>query len=96
MRAEHLRKGDSVPYTQIANELLNFKNLSFKAKGIYAYLYSKPTDWDFAANRIALDGLDGREAILSGLKELIDAGYLTRRKMPDGRMEYEIWVHPKS
>jgi hypothetical protein len=81
-------KKDKIPFTQIANEVLNDKNLSGKAKGIYAYLYSKPNGWDFAIDRIALDFKDGRKAINSGLNELEANGYLYRERQKTGRVLY--------
>jgi len=79
-----------VPFTQVANCVLNDENLSFKAKGIFAYLYSKPQDWNFNYKRISKDSSDGEDAVLSGLRELENAGYLIRRKLHSGRIQYEI------
>lgn len=72
----------------VANEVLKDKNLSFKAKGLYAYLFSKPDTWDFSSNRMVLETTDGRKAIMSMLKELETAGYLKRNRLPNGRMDY--------
>lgn len=83
-----------VPFTQVANCVLNDENLSFKAKGLFAYLYSKPDNWDFSYKRIAKDSLDGEDGVLAGLKELENAGYLLRRKLQSGKVEYEV-VHSK-
>ncbi len=85
-----------VPFAQIANALLQDKQLSFKAKGLYAYLYSKPDTWDFAVKRIARDGLDGVRAISAALKELERLGYLVRTRQVNGRMTYKIYWSPKS
>lgn len=81
-------KKEKTPFTQVANEVLNNKKLSFKAKGLYSYLFSKPDGWDFSSVRIKEDGTDGRKGILSGLKELEDAGFLSRKKLGDGRVDY--------
>lgn len=45
-------------FTQVSNLVLCDKNLSAKAKGIYAYLYCKPDDWQFASERIAKEFSD--------------------------------------
>ena len=99
---------DHIPFTQVANEVLKSKHLSWKAKGIYAYLFSKPDDWDFSNLRIKIESKDGRRAIMSALRELEEAGYLQRIKQPSGKMDYilkfssqsqetELWVdNPKS
>lgn len=81
---------DKVPFTQVANEVLNDKRLSAKAKGLYAYLFSKPEGWNFATKRIHADFNDGEKSIISGIKELEDLGYLTRKKVSDRRMDYNL------
>lgn len=83
-------KKEKVPFTQVANDVLNNKNLSLKAKGLYAYLFSKPDGWDFSSIRIKDDHTDGRKGVLSGLKELEDIGVLDRKKHADGRLEYVL------
>lgn len=87
-------KKEKIPFTQVANEVLNDTNLSFKAKGLYAYLYSKPEGWDFESGRIAKEAHDGRDGVRSGLKELENAGYLRRYKTPVGRMVYLLVANP--
>lgn len=84
----------SVPFVQIANAVLEDKKISFKAKGLFAYLYSKPETWDFSAERIVKASDDGPAAVYSGLKELEKAGYLTREKKGDGRVVYQIYWEP--
>jgi len=73
----------SVPFTQVANCVLQDKNLSFRAKGVYAYLYSKPDGWKFSATRIASDSSDGRKPVLKALRELEKGKYLQRVKHND-------------
>lgn len=81
---------DHIPFTQVANEVLKSRELSWKAKGIYAYLFSKPDDWDFSNQRITIESRDGRSAIMAGLRELEKAGYLVRNKLSTGKMEYKL------
>jgi hypothetical protein len=87
-------KKQKIPFTQVANTVLNDTNISAKAKGIYAYLYSKPDGWDFNGDRIADDMKDGRKSVFSGLQELESAGYIKRSKRGDGRMVYEMALKP--
>jgi DNA-binding MarR family transcriptional regulator len=61
-----------------------------KAKGMYAYLFSKPGDWDFSSVRIAKEIQEGRKSILSMIKELEKEGLLIRKKLSNGRIEYYI------
>jgi len=79
-----------IPFTQVANIVLNDKELSFKAKGIFAYLFSKPEGWNFNGDRIAKESCDGRKAVFSGLKELEEKGYLQRIKNSSGRVDYSL------
>lgn len=79
-----------VPFTQVVNELLNDPNISWGAKGLYAYMYSKPKSWQFSAARIALDSKQGRDTVLSLLNELITAGWITKQKKKDGRIVYTV------
>lgn len=81
-------KKDRIPFTQVANSVLNDPKLSAKAKGLYAYLYSKPDGWNFAIDRIQKEFTDGRLSINNGLKELEDNGYLYRQRQKTGRVVY--------
>lgn len=67
-------------YTTLDNALLNDERLSFKARGLLAWLLSKPNDWTVNSEFIATVGPDGRDAIRTGLKELEAAGYIRRTK----------------
>lgn len=80
----------AVPFTQVPNGLLYDPNISFKAKGIWAYMSAKPEGWKFSADRIADETKEERKAILAGLKELSEAGYITAKKKGDGRIEYTL------
>ena len=82
-------------FAQISNTQLNDPNLSAKAKGFYAYLYSKPDDWDFSVERMTSDFQDGEKALYSGMKELEEAGYVIRSKQIDGKMAYFLYVEPQ-
>ncbi len=84
------KKRIEVPFTQVSNEVLRDSSLSFKAKGIYAHIYSKPLNWDFASKRIAIEGTDWEKAIQAWLQELETAWYLTREKQPNWRNSYTL------
>ena len=59
---------------------LQDKNLSWKAKGIYSYLMSLPSDWNIKTSEVKNHSTDGRTSLLSGLKELIENGYCEQIK----------------
>lgn len=84
-----------VPFAQVARDVLNNKKLSLKAKGLYAYLYGKPSEWHFAADRIAHEIKESRPTILEILKELETIGLLKRAKRHDGRIEYILFTTVK-
>lgn len=77
-------------FTLVPNSLLNEKQISFKAKGLYAYLNSKKDDWNFTIDLIAKNGKDGRDSVASGLKELEDFGFLERRRYKDDKGYFDI------
>ena len=83
-----------VPFTQVANSVLNDKRLSLSAKGLFAYIYSKPETWDFSYLRIANDHPESKNTILKLLTELKNCGYLTRQKHSNGKMSYRLTYEP--
>src|SRR5687768_14384930 len=60
--------------------LLNDSRLTWKAKGLAAYLLAKPDAWRIDARALARVGPGGRDGILSALAELRQTGYLATRK----------------
>jgi hypothetical protein len=53
--------------------------LSLKAKGLWAFIMSKPDEWNRSAAEVLESQLkEGRDAIMAALKELEVAGYLER------------------
>jgi hypothetical protein len=65
-------------YTVFSNDLIAEPTLSWKAKGILMYLLSKPPGWKTRLEDIVKHAKDGRDAVLSGIKELRDAGYIKK------------------
>ena len=63
-------------YATISNEILNSEDVSLKAKGLFAYLQSKPDNWNFSKERIAKQLKEGISSIKSAFKELKDNKYL--------------------
>lgn len=77
-------KGQTLPpsklksdFTQIPNAVLLDERLSFKARGILALLLSRPADWRIYLSEISeRSSKDGKKAVQSGFKELVEMGYL--------------------
>lgn len=80
------------------NNLLDNPEITLKAKGLYAYIQSKPDGWDFSAERIAFSLKEGISGIKAGLTELEKHGYLHRRKFQDNlgywQIEYTLYEFP--
>ena len=76
-------------YGTIPNDLLNSIYISFKAKGMYAYIQSKPDNWEFSAERISKQVKEGLPSVISALKELENFGYLARNRYQNNK---GFWV----
>lgn len=74
-----------VGFTQVSNIILNDNQISLKAKGLYAYLFSKPDDWEFHISAMEKELKEKRDAILSTVNELIEHNYITRKQKNDGK-----------
>lgn len=73
-----LIKKDRGNYTNVSNTLIRDKRLSWKARGIFIYLWSQANEWQFYVSEIATHATDGERALRSGIKELETYGYLKR------------------
>lgn len=73
-------------WTSLPTALHEDGNLTFKARGLLAYLLSRPPEWRTNSEILARSmhaQRDGRDGIRSGLSELERAGYLVRKKSQD-------------
>jgi hypothetical protein len=70
-------------YSVINNHCLRNKNISEKAKGVFAIIMSLPDNWDFSINGLISICHGGETAIRSAIKELIEHGYCERRVVKD-------------
>ena len=89
-----ISKKSNAYFTITNNQLVRDDRLSWKARGIFVYLWSMSDGWDFRINEVVKHARDGRDSLKAGLKELEDYGYLTRkyRKGDDGRFNGYDWV----
>ena len=76
-----VRHNKDNPYFQLNRHALENPDLSFKAKGLHAYLMSKPDDWRVLEKNLVNSSTEGRDAIRSALKELRKLGYVERVKV---------------
>lgn len=88
-----LKKQFKNGWTQVPNAIINHAELSFKAKGLWMYINSKPENWDFAMWRIANETKEGEKSIRTGLQELVKFGYLEyKTKTKDGKLAGQEYI----
>lgn len=82
-------------FTIISNVGMNDERLSLKAKGLLAYLLTKPDNWQVSDRQLSTIGPDGRSAVQAALKELEEYKYLVRRKVraADGTLHWESTIY---
>lgn len=74
------------------------ENISWKAKGIMSYLFSKPDDWQIYQTQLEKVSKDGKASVRSTINELIDNGYMTRqsRRKSNGDFDgYNYTLHER-
>lgn len=81
-----LSKSFKCNFTQVPNEIINDKNVSLKAKGLYLYMVSKPDNWDFSFKGMSSQLLESISAINRIIDELIKCGYLQKINRRNGKL----------
>lgn len=81
-------------FTTVDNVVLNDTNLSWKAKGLFVYLWSQSDEWDFYESEVVKHSTDKIASLKSGLKELEQQGYLKRQRKRDdkGHLKENEWI----
>lgn len=98
MSIVRIKKRES-PYLVIDVSGLRDASMSWKAKGLHAYLMTLPDDWRVNIADLQNRSSDGRESVRSAIAELIKRGYISRERsrMEDGTMgdvEYTVYEVP--
>ena len=85
---------ESDPYTRISNATLQDTRLSFKARGLLAYILSLPDDWSINVTHLETQSPQGKEAIYSALKELSELGYMRKEILRNeaGQIDGHRWI----
>lgn len=80
-------------FTITDNKLIKDDRLSWKARGIFIYLWSMPDDWNFYVDEVAKHSKNSVGALQSGLSELEKFGYLKRTRLhgEDGHFSKMAW-----
>lgn len=77
-------KGKDNPFVMINKLTLTDSELTWEARGVLAYLLSKPDDWQVRVWDLVKQGPGGRQRMQRILKELETAGYMERRRLRNG------------
>lgn len=79
--SEVFRVNRTKDYTVMSNHHFKNKNLSLKAKGLLSLMLSLPDDWNYSIKGLVALSKDGRDSVMTTLKELESEGYILRRRL---------------
>jgi biotin operon repressor len=82
-------------FSVISNSVIRDNRLSYRARGVLLEILSRPDNWRVSGDSLARSGKEGRDAILTALKELRDCGYIRMVKIrkDDGTFETTNYVY---
>lgn len=83
-------------FVQVSNSFLRDEKISFKAKGLFCYMFSMSESWNFTIRSIATQQKDGYDSIKSALQELKDLNYISYTKHSNGKGTYFLDDEPKT
>jgi len=88
------------PFVQIDKYFLNDENLTWSAKGILAYILSKPNDWVIRKEDLIRRSGDGKAKVEAALLNLLANGYINwfQEKEDDGTFGewvYDVYERPE-
>lgn len=79
--AEHeIRSGRGDGFTVLYNSMVKDDRLPLEAKGLFAYIMSRPPDWKFTVSGLAVSTKTGKDKIRRILAQLEQVGYLLREQ----------------
>lgn len=80
-------------FTIVSNEVPRDNKLSARAKGVYFYLMTLPANWVIHKEEIYEHFTEGRDALDTAWKELINAGYIVKEVIREsGKIISNTWV----
>jgi hypothetical protein len=81
-------------FSVISNSVIRDNRLSYRARGVLLEILSRPDNWRVSGDSLARSGKEGRDAILTALKELRDCGYIRTvvERLPNGTFETKNFV----
>lgn len=95
-----MRVHKNANYTIMSNHHFKEKGMSLKAKGLLSLMLSLPDDWDYSINGLVTLSKDGRDSVMTALKELESFGYLKRTQLFNEKghfagYDYDIYECPE-
>ncbi|MHB1075560.1 hypothetical protein [Thiobacillus sp.] len=76
-------------WTEIQNTTLRDARLSYRARGVLARLLSNADGWRMTAHELSAESPgEGRQAVLTALRELREAGYIVQRRLQGERGQW--------
>jgi hypothetical protein len=90
-------KSRAARFARIDNVVLQHKDLSFRARGVLAYVLSMPDTWRHSAKSLSHASPDGMSAIRCAMRELDVAGFATLQKVREkGGRVVNRWIFRES
>ena len=99
MATFRVNKNKENPFVMISNEMLKDERMSWKAKGLLSYLLSNEDKWQIYETELVKHSTDGRTSLRSAIQELMELGYIERKRLRDsyGKFKgYEYLVYEQS
>lgn len=88
-----IRRSKKNNFVVMDKTALTDKNISWKAKGLFAYMLTLPEDWKFYSSELKNHSKDGKDSTNTGLNELIDNGYISRKPIKNkGKFEGFVYT----
>jgi hypothetical protein len=85
-------KNKDNPYVQINKTCLEDVRLSWKAKGLLAYMLSQPDNWVFYREELVRHSRDGLDSLKAAVKELSSYGYIKIVSEKDQNGKFVGWA----
>ena len=92
------RVDQETDYTIVSNHILRDNTLSWRARGLFVYILSKPETWKVYSKDLVNQATEGRDAMRKAMAELIKAGYIEKHQINQngtfGNVVYKVYQIP--
>lgn len=87
-----IRIGKRRGFTLIYNDMLPEGEISARAWGVYCYLLSRPEGWECRVSHLRTVFKEGRDAIYTALRELVDVGLMGKEDYIENGLRRQRYV----